>query len=84
MLPSVIQWADQVCAAGSPALYRSLAQAIAKYRLRVEDDFAQVWILGQTGCGMGVCQCCTVETRRGQALSCREGPVFRLREVETW
>lgn len=84
LLPSTIQWADQVFAAGSPALYRSLAQAIARHRLRVENEFAQVWRLGTVGCGLGVCQCCAVETRRGMALSCHDGPVFLLREVETW
>jgi len=84
LLPSIIQWADQVCAAGSAALYRDLAQAIARHRLRVEDDFAQVWLLGTVGCGLGVCQCCTVQTRRGPLLSCHDGPVLRLREVEQW
>ncbi len=84
LLPSVIQWADQVFAAGSPTLYRALAAAIARYRLRVDDDFAQIWLLGTTGCGLGACQGCTVQTRRGPSLSCHEGPVFRLREVEQW
>jgi len=84
LLPSVIQWADQVFAAGSSALYHALAQAIARHRLRVDNDFAQIWRLGTVGCGLGICQCCTVDTLHGPALSCHDGPVFRLREVETW
>lgn len=84
LLPAIIQWADQVCAAGSPSLYHALAQAIARYRLRVDDDFAQVWILGTVACGLGICQGCTVETRHGPVLSCHDGPVLRLKEVEAW
>lgn len=84
LLPEIIQWADQVFAAGSPALYHALADAIARYRLRVDDDFAQVWQLGTVACGAGACQCCAIDTRRGLVLSCREGPVLKLRQVETW
>lgn len=84
LLPDVIQWADQVCAAGSPALYHALAGAIARYRLLVDREFAQVWMLGTAGCGMGLCQACAVQTRHGTVLSCREGPVFSLKEVESW
>lgn len=81
LLPAVIQWPDQVCAAGSPALYTSLADAIARHRLLVDADFAHVWQLGPAACGLGACQSCAVETRRGPVLSCREGPVFRLRDL---
>ena len=84
LLPDVICWADQVCAAGSPPLYRALAEAIARYRLAVEPDFAQVWLLGPVACGLGTCLSCAVEGRRGPLLSCREGPVFTLREVDIW
>jgi dihydroorotate dehydrogenase electron transfer subunit len=84
LLPSIIQWADQVCAAGSPALYHALAEAIGRCRLLVDDDFAQVWLLGTVACGQGACHCCTIETRHGVLLSCREGPVLRLKEVERW
>ncbi len=83
LLPDVIPWADQVCAAGPPALYRALAEAIARFRLAAEEDFAQVWLLGPVACGLGTCLACAVPTRRGLALSCREGPVFRLAEVDT-
>lgn len=84
LLPDIIRWPDQVCAAGSPALYHSLAEAIARQRFLVDRDFAQVWLLGATGCGTGLCQGCTVETKRGPVLSCREGPVFSLKDIETW
>jgi dihydroorotate dehydrogenase electron transfer subunit len=81
LLPDVIQWADQICAAGSPALYRALQDAIARHRFLVDKDFAQVWLLGPVACGVGTCLSCTVETRRGTALSCREGPVFRMGDL---
>ena len=32
-------------------------------------------------CGQGYCQGCTVETRSGYSLCCREGPVFESREL---
>jgi len=82
LLPDVVQWADQIGAAGSPALYRALSEVIARHRLIVDDDFAQVWWLGPIACGLGTCLSCTVETRHGRVLSCREGPVFRLRDLD--
>jgi dihydroorotate dehydrogenase electron transfer subunit len=82
LLPDVIQWADQLCAAGSPALYRTIADVIARRRLLADDDFAQVWLLGPAACVTGVCLSCTVATKRGPSLSCRDGPVYRLRHLD--
>jgi dihydroorotate dehydrogenase electron transfer subunit len=82
LLPDVIQWADQLCASGSPALYRTLADVIGRYRLLADDDFAQVWLLGPVACVTGVCLSCTVAARHGPSLSCRDGPVYRLRDLD--
>lgn len=81
LTPPLVLWADQVFAAGSPALYRELAGIVTRGRLHVEQDFAQVWLLGPVACGLGACQSCALETRRGAVLTCHEGPVFPLSEV---
>jgi dihydroorotate dehydrogenase electron transfer subunit len=82
LLPDVIQWADQLCAAGSLALYRALADVIARRRLLADEDFAQVWLLGPAACVTGVCLSCTVAAKHGPSLSCRDGPVYRLRDLD--
>ena len=83
LLPDLLAWADVVCAAGSPALYRALKQHAAAARFRLEPGF--MYGLVDTGllpCGVGVCLGCPVETAAGQKLACLHGPVFDLAELE--
>jgi dihydroorotate dehydrogenase electron transfer subunit len=41
----------------------------------------QVLLEAVLGCGVGACLGCTVQTRKGQKLVCRDGPVFDLYDV---
>ena len=43
--------------------------------------FAQGTLLYPLVCGSGVCLTCSVETRGGPKLLCRDGPVFALRDI---
>ncbi len=74
-------WADYVFVAG-PRYWPS-------YVARVLEE---VWPLLQPGrafaivpdgisCGLGLCDRCVVEVRRGEARACRKGPVF---DIATW
>ena len=81
LLPGALEWADQVCAAGSPAFYQTLWAAIQRQRLRAEAGFAQVWLGTTIGCGVGACLSCAIETRRGSRRVCKDGPVFDLWEI---
>lgn len=68
-------WADEVYAAGPPSLYRRLrdVQEGGWPRKRV-----QALLEGPRPCGVGACYLCSVETRRGPRLLCRDGPAFYL------
>lgn len=78
MLADLLRWADQICAAGSAALYQELRQEIARRPARPRSGAAQVYWPGRIGCGLGLCQSCAIETKRGIKLVCRDGPVFDL------
>lgn len=79
--PSLIAWADQLCAAVPDALLRPLADAVRAQRLRWQPGFAQVALAGAMPCGTGACLGCLVETRDGWRTRCKDGPVFDLRAM---
>ncbi len=74
LLPDLLRWCDQVCAAGEPALYAGLRAAIAPSAAPA--GFAQVLLLPEIACGTGACLGCAVETAHGTRLACVDGPVF--------
>ncbi|MCD6302206.1 MAG: hypothetical protein J7M15_01625 [Anaerolineae bacterium] len=39
---------------------------------------AQAWLWGDLRCGLGCCDSCLVDTRRGWRRICTDGPVFDL------
>ncbi len=71
-------WADDVFACGSMSFYRQLSHAVegAWPRKRIQ-------ILAETpmACGVGACFACTLETRRGLLIACREGPKAYLDDL---
>lgn len=76
-----IAWADQIIASGSPAAYAQLADTIIQTRYRLQRGFARVWADAPMPCGIGDCWACAVETSRGFALACVDGPFFDLAEL---
>ena len=81
-LDEFIQWADQILAAASPALYGVLAQAVRSARLSPGPGFVQAVFLAGIVCGVGACQGCAIATRQGYRRVCSDGPFFDLLEVE--
>ena len=96
VLPGLLAWADQLCAAGDAALYALLKGSPGlEARMMVPDGrphardtgtflpagFVQVIVAPLMACGFGACQGCAVETARGMRLACVEGPVFDLGEL---
>lgn len=77
LLPRLAREADQVFACGPLAMYRAMSG--------MSDELGgkpvQVLMEVVLGCGVGACLGCTVETRRGPRLVCRDGPVFELRDI---
>ncbi len=80
-LDETLRWADAVCAAGSPALYLAISEAVQRVRLRYARGFCQVLARRPIACGLGVCGQCRTRLRRGSARVCADGPVFDLRDV---
>jgi len=83
LLPDLLRWADLVCAAGSTALYRALKRQATQVRLRAEKGFLFGVVLDQSmACGVGACLSCTLATESGLRLTCLDGPVFDLMELD--
>jgi len=78
LLAEYLPWADQVFACGPNAMYEAMA---AVMRQQASRKSVQVLLEEHMACGMGVCYCCGVFTRRGVKLVCKDGPRFELREV---
>ena len=78
LLTETLLWAD--------AAYCSVSRetSVALYahfeRLRGK-NFAQGTLIQPLACGTGICFACSVETRIGQKLVCRDGPIFDLRDI---
>ena len=79
LLPNLLRWADLVCAAGSPGLYRLLRNLANDVRLGNQLNFLYGLILDlPMPCGVGACFGCALETNSGLQLACCDGPVFDL------
>jgi dihydroorotate dehydrogenase electron transfer subunit len=82
LLPELLRWADSVCAVGSTALYRTLRQQMEQIRLRAEPDFLYGLMRDQPiACGVGACLSCALDTKTGLKLTCIDGPVIDLAEL---
>jgi dihydroorotate dehydrogenase electron transfer subunit len=57
-----------------------MMRAVARLAVRFETQ-AQLSLDTLMACGQGYCQGCSVSTRSGYQLCCREGPVFDAREL---
>ncbi len=82
LLPDLLQWADLVCAVGSPALYRALRRQVEAVRVRLSPGFLYGLLVAPLACGVGACLGCAVEMASGTRLVCVDGPVVDLAEVE--
>lgn len=78
VLGTYLPWADAayLCVAHETSV--ALYSHFEKLRMKL---FAQAAVLYPLVCGNGVCLTCSIETRSGSRLVCRDGPVFDLREV---
>jgi len=76
-LTPILPWAD--ASYSSVSHETSLALYTHFERLRGK-GFAQSAITRPIVCGTGICFACSIETRTGQRLVCKDGPVFDLRD----
>lgn len=78
VLGTYVPWADAACFCVAPETSVAVYAHFERLRLKY---FAQAALLHPLVCGNGVCLTCSVETRSGAKLVCRDGPVFDLREI---
>src|SRR4030042_969386 len=74
ILPRFIPAADQIFACGPLPMYRAIAKMSSKFGGK------PVYVLLETvmGCGVGAGLSCSIETKHGRKLVCKDGPVFEL------
>ena len=77
ILPQFIAEADQIFVCGPLPMYR----AIAKMGSKLGDKPTQVLLETVMGCGVGACLSCSIETRQGRKLVCKDGPVFEFGDI---
>ena len=77
ILPQFVSEADQVFVCGPLPMY----QAIAKMGKKLGKKPTQVLLETVLGCGVGACLSCSIETKRGRKLVCKDGPVFEFRDI---
>jgi len=77
ILPQLIPEADQVFVCGPLPMYR----AIAKTGRKLRNKPTQVLLETVLGCGVGACLSCSIETRQGRKLVCKDGPVFEFSDI---
>jgi dihydroorotate dehydrogenase electron transfer subunit len=80
LIPEFASWADQVFACGPEPMFRTLRTVINASRLNGHPK-VQISVERDMACGLGACLGCVVETTRGYATACVQGPVFDLDEV---
>ena len=76
-----IMWADQIFLALTSDLVHAASTTVRNGRLRWKPGFASALLAGPMPCGFGSCLACTVETRDGPRLRCKDGPIFDLRNL---
>ncbi len=77
ILPQFIAQADQVFVCGPLPMY----QAISKTGKKLKNKPTQVLLETVMGCGVGACLSCSIETRQGRKLVCKDGPVFEFGDI---
>src|SRR5439155_18874449 len=96
-LPPLIRWSDEIVIAAAPdflellaALCRSRLEPFTLHAGVPVQALPLAWAgdatAGQSGgdflpCGAGWCGVCTIPTRGGRRLFCREGPAFPLEDL---
>lgn len=77
LLPEFAPEADQIFVCGPLPMYK----AMAKMGKKLGDKPTQVLLETVMGCGVGACLGCSIETKRGRRLVCKDGPVFEFGDI---
>lgn len=80
LIPTYLQWADQVFACGPGPMFQSLRRQVLDHRFAAKPT-VQLAVERAMACGVGACLGCMVETKRGMRTACVDGPVFEMDEL---
>jgi dihydroorotate dehydrogenase electron transfer subunit len=75
-----LSWTDAVFACGPEPMLRSLSGVVRQHRFGRQPPVS-VSVEQSMACGVGVCLGCMVETTRGWATTCVDGPVFHIDDI---
>lgn len=67
---------DKIYACGPNQMLKTVSLFSKKYRID-----CQISLEEKMACGFGICMGCTVKTKSGNKLVCKDGPVFKAEEV---
>ncbi|MGM0410596.1 MAG: dihydroorotate dehydrogenase electron transfer subunit [Bacillota bacterium] len=67
---------DYIYTCGPTPMLKEVQQLIKNNNIEGEASLEE-----RMGCGVGVCLSCTVKTVNGNKRACKEGPVFKLKDV---
>ncbi len=68
-----------IFACGPLPMYRTMFNKLQEIHMA---EKVQVSLEVRMGCGMGICYSCSIKTTQGMKQVCRDGPVFKLNEVD--
>jgi dihydroorotate dehydrogenase electron transfer subunit len=71
-----MEW-DRVYSCGPEPMMKAIASECSARGI-----FCEVSLENLMACGMGICLCCIVPTKKGNLCSCTDGPVFNIRELK--
>jgi dihydroorotate dehydrogenase electron transfer subunit len=97
ILPDYLDWANQLYACGPVDMYKAMALTLNPSSFKGEGTAivgeglvpshnlklrkCQVSLEVRMGCGFGACYGCTITTKEGPKLVCRDGPIFELGDI---
>jgi len=77
ILGQFVSEADQIFACGPLAMYKRLSEISSQ----LGNKPVQVLLEVVMGCGVGACLGCSINTKNGRKLVCKDGPVFDLNDI---
>ncbi|MCP4652661.1 MAG: dihydroorotate dehydrogenase electron transfer subunit [Candidatus Omnitrophica bacterium] len=77
ILPEHLENTDTVYASGPRKMLKKVADICTKNKTTCFITWEE-----RMGCGFGLCQSCAVKTRAGYKMTCADGPVFNINELD--
>jgi dihydroorotate dehydrogenase electron transfer subunit len=80
LIPQSLGQAERVYICGPLPMYQAIRKSYSDLLCKLP---VEVSLEVRMGCGLGFCYACTIKTRQGLKQVCKDGPVFRMEDLET-